>query len=322
MKRIAVLTSGGDCPGLNPCIRAVVRMALVRGMQVLGVHRGWRGLLTDDMKPMDTRSVAGIVNRGGTILLSSRCSEFKSPDGRAQAIRTLERRGIEGLVVLGGNGSLRGAWELSQESGVAVVGIPKTIDNDVGGTDLTLGYDTAVNTAVEAVDKIRDTATSHERLFLVEVMGRDRGFLALEVALACGAEGVLLPETRTNIDDLCAKLDTGERSGKKSSIVVVAEGDEAGSAYEIAKLIRQRSAYDVRVSVLGYLQRGGVPSAFDRVLGGLFGKKAVDLLVAGERGVMVSTRQGRITSGDLRLAWSERQPLDEDKLALLAAMST
>ncbi len=322
MKRLALLTSGGDCPGLNPCIRSVVRTALAEGIETIGVHRGWRGLIENDMEPMDARSVAGIVNLGGTVLRSSRCPEFREAAAREQAAANLAKRGIDGLVVIGGNGSLQGACELSRQASLSLIGIPKTIDNDVGGTDYALGFDTAVNTAVEAIDKIRDTATSHERLFLVEVMGRDRGFLALEVALACGAEGVLVPEVPTDIAALCAQLERCREAGKVSSIVVVAEGDDAGNAYEIADKITAQSDYELRVAVLGYIQRGGTPSALDRVQGGLFGKAAVDALVAGETSKLVAKRNGETTLVDLELAWKETRELPAHLLELARVLAS
>ncbi len=322
MKRIAVLTSGGDCPGLNPCIRSVVRSALASGLVVVGVRRGWKGLLEDDVVELSVRSVAGIVNRGGTILHSSRCPEFHEEEHRSRAVETLRRHRIDGLVVLGGNGTLQGAWALSAQTDVPVVGVPKTIDNDVGGTEYALGFDTAVNTAVEAIDKIRDTATSHERLFLVEVMGRDHGMLALEVALASGAEAVIVPETRTDIEAICRTLDEARSHGKKSTIVVVAEGDEAGGAYEVARQIGDRSLYEPRVSVLGYIQRGGAPRARDRVLGGLFGKAAVDALIAGEGGKLVALRHGKIALVELATAWKETPTLDERRLELARVLAS
>ncbi len=322
MKRIALLTSGGDCPGLNPCIRSVVRTALADGIETIGVHRGWRGLIDNEMELMNARSVAGIVNLGGTVLRSSRCPEFREAEAREKAASHLLEREIDGLVVIGGNGSLNGASELARQTNLPLIGIPKTIDNDVGGTDYALGFDTAVNTAVEAIDKIRDTATSHERLFLVEVMGRNRGFLALQVALACGAEGVLVPEVPTDITALCAQLERCREAGKVSSIVVVAEGDDAGNAYEIARKISGQSGYDPRVSVLGYIQRGGAPSAVDRVQGGLFGKAAVDALRSGESSKMVARRNGQVTLVELELAWKETRELPENLLELARILAS
>jgi len=322
LKRIALLTSGGDCPGLNPCIRSVVRTALCEGIETIGVQRGWRGLVENEMEPMDARSVAGIAKLGGTVLRSSRCPEFRQAEVREQAAANLREREIDGLLVIGGNGSLQGASELSLQTSLPLIGIPKTIDNDVGGTDYALGFDTAVNTAVEAIDKIRDTATSHERLFLVEVMGRNRGFLALEVALACGAEGVLVPEVPTDIGALCAQLERCRDAGKVSSIVVVAEGDDAGNAYEIARKIADESGYDPRVSVLGYIQRGGAPSAADRVQGGLFGKAAVDALLAGETSKLVAKRDGETKLVELELAWKETRELPGNLMELARILAS
>ena len=322
MKRIALLTSGGDCPGLNPCIRSVVRTALAGGIETIGIHRGWRGLIDNEMERMNARSVAGIVNLGGTVLRSSRCPEFREPEAREKAASNLLERGIDGLVVIGGDGSLNGASKLARQTNLPLIGIPKTIDNDVGGTDYALGFDTAVNTAVEAIDKIRDTATSHERLFLVEVMGRNRGFLALQVALACGAEGVLLPEVPTDITALCAQLERCREAGKVSSIVVVAEGDDAGNAYEIARKISGQSGYDPRVSVLGYIQRGGAPSAADRIQGGLFGKAAVDALLSGESSKLVASRNGQVTLVELELAWKETRELPASLLELARILAS
>lgn len=274
------------------------------------------------MELMDARSVAGIVNLGGTVLRSSRCPEFREAEAREQAAANLREREIDGLIVIGGNGSLHGASKLSAQCSLPLIGIPKTIDNDVGGTDYALGFDTAVNTAIAAIDKIRDTATSHERLFLVEVMGRDRGFLALEVALACGAEGVLLPEVPTDIAALCEQLERCREAGKVSSIVVVAEGDDAGNAYEIASKISEQSGYDPRVSVLGYIQRGGAPSALDRVQGGLYGKAAVDALLAGETSKLVAKRKGHTALVDLELAWKESRELPSSLVELARILAS
>ncbi len=323
MKRIALVTSGGDCPGLNPCIRAVVRTAAARGIEVLGVHRGWRGLIDDDIHAMDRRDVSGIIRLGGTILRSSRCPEFHEPGPRARAAENLVRRGVEGFITIGGDGSLAGAWALSQETHIPIVGVPKTIDNDVGGTEYALGFDTAINTAVDAIDKIRDTATSHDRVALAEVMGRHRGFLALEVGIASGAEAVLLPETPTDVAALCERLDKGRASGKVSSIIVVAEGDDAGNAYAVAERIREISTYRPSVSVLGYIQRGGTPSARDRVLGSRFGQLAVSALLDGANGKMValSSDTGRVDIVDLERSWSEERPLDPEMLELARVLA-
>ena len=316
MKRIAVLTSGGDCPGLNACLRAVVRTAVARRLEIFGVRRGYNGLIKNELIPLDNCSVSGMINRGGTFLHTTRSGEFETPGGIRKAAEVLARRKIEGLIVLGGNGSLKGASELIPKTKTAIVGIPKSIDNDVGGTDFSIGFDTALNTAVGVIDKIRDTATSHERLFFVEVMGRKRGFLALATALAGGAEEVLLPETKTDLKALCRRLGKGKERGKVSSIVVVAEGDESGGAFEIARKIKKIKNYDARVSVIGHQQRGGSPSAFDRILASQFGEKAVEILIRGERNKMVGIQKGEIVTLPLDFAWKIDKPLDPNLVNL------
>ena len=322
VKKIAVLTSGGDSPGLNAGIRAVVRTALAYKLRVFGIRRGFSGLIDGDLLPLDGHVVSGIVNRGGTILLATRSKKFKSPAAIRKAARALARRRIDGLVVFGGDGSLKGAWELAQAAKTAVMGVPKSIDNDVGGTDYSIGFDTALNTAVGVIDKIRDTATSHERLFLVETMGRKRGFLALATALAGGAEAVLLPEVDTDTAALCRTLEEGRRHGKTSSIVVVAEGDEAGGAFKVANKIRKKFPdYDVRVSVIGHQQRGGAPSAFDRILASQLGSAAVEALLRGERTKMVGIRAGKIITSPLHEAFRTTKPLDSALLRLAELLS-
>ena len=270
--------------------------------------------------PLTAQSVSGIINRGGTLLHTTRSTEFETAKGIQKACRTLSRHRIEGLIVLGGNGSLKGAWELAQKTSAAIIGIPKSIDNDVGGTDFSIGFDTAVNTAIEVIDKIRDTATSHERLFLVETMGRKRGFLALAAALAGGAEGVLLPEITTDFPALFRKLKEGKRRGKVSSIIVVAEGDESGGAFRIARKIK-KSGYDVRVSVIGHQQRGGAPSAFDRILASQFGNAAVEALLSGGRTQLTGIRGGKIILSPLEAAWKIQKPLDSGLLRLAEILS-
>lgn len=321
LKRIGILTSGGDCPGLNACIRAAVRTALAYHLEVWGIRRGYNGLMTDDLLRLDGSSVSGIINRGGTILLSVRSREFDTARGIQKACRVIKKRRLDGLIVLGGNGSLKGAWEFAQKTPAAIIGIPKSIDNDVGGTDFSIGFDTAVNTAVGVIDKLRDTATSHERLFLVETMGRKRGFLALATALAGGAEAVLLPEIVTDTAELCRKLEEGRKRGKVSSIVVVAEGDEAGGAFKIAKKIGKSAGYDVRVSVIGHQQRGGAPSAFDRILASQFGNRAVEALLEGAKTKMAAMRRGEITLAPLEFAWKIEKPLDASLLRLSEILS-
>ncbi|MBI1976031.1 MAG: 6-phosphofructokinase [Candidatus Omnitrophica bacterium] len=321
MKRLAVLTSGGDCPGLNACLRAVIRRALLANREVLGIRRGFKGLMDGKIIPLDYKSTSGIINRGGTFLLSARSEEFHRPSGRKKAVHTLKRHRIDGLIVIGGNGSLRGAWELSKETDTAIIGVPKSIDNDIGGSDYSIGFDTAVNTAVEAIDKIRDTATSHEQLFLVEVMGRTRGFLALAAGVAGGAEEVLIPETPTNIPKLCKKLEEGRKKGKRSTIIVVAEGDEAGGAFEIAKKIQRKTNYQIRVSILGHQQRGGSPTAFDRILASQLGVGAVEALLKGARNKVIGRVNGKLILSSLDIAWKKAPKLDQNLVRLAEILS-
>ena len=284
MKRIAVLTSGGDSPGMNPAIRAVVRRAIYRDLEVIGILHGYQGLLDGDFIPLGVSSVGGIIQRGGTILHTARCMEFKTPEGQRKALMNLEHSDVDGLVVIGGDGSFRGALALSK-IGMPTIGIPGTIDNDIAGTDTTLGFDTAINTVIDAVDKIRDTASSHERTYVIEVMGRHSGYIALWSGLAAGAESILVPESKSNIDDMIDRLKHGHNRGKEHSIIIVAEGVSSGS--DVAKLIEEKTGFETRVSVLGYIQRGGSPSAIDRLLGCRMGAKAVDLLLEGKSGYMI-----------------------------------
>lgn len=288
MKKIAVLTSGGDSPGMNAAIRAVVRSAVFHEIEVCGVFQGYQGLVNGDFKKLHVRSVAKILGRGGTILKSARCDEFRTIEGRKQALENLRKNEIDGLVVIGGNGTFAGAMKFNEEFDFPIVGLPGTIDNDLAGTDNTIGFDTATNTVVEAVDKIRDTADSHNRLFFVEVMGRDNGFIALRAGIATGAIAVISPETGLNSSDLIQVLQAGERNKKSSSIVIVAEGDKSGGAYELAKKIKaQTDQYDIRITVLGHLQRGGSPSCADRVLASRLGVEAVEALKKGVKNSML-----------------------------------
>lgn len=277
--------------------------------------------MNGELIPLDGPSVSGIINRGGTFLHTARAEEFRTPSGIRKAARTLERRRLEGLLVLGGNGSLEGAGELARKTRSAVIGVPKSIDNDVGGTDFSIGFDTALNTAVQVIDKIRDTATSHERLFLVETMGHKRGFLALATALAGGAEAVLLPEIKKETADLCSLLEGGKKRGKISSIVVVAEGDEAGGAFRVARQIKKYTDFDVRVSVIGHQQRGGAPSAFDRILASQLGNAAVEALLRGEKTKLVGIQGGKIVLSPLESAWKIVRPLDPNLLRLSAILA-
>lgn len=287
LNHIGILTSGGDSPGMNACIRAVVRTAMSSGFRVTGIMRGYQGMIESDFVEMDGRSVSNIVQRGGTILKSARSKDFFSAEGRTKAFSNIQSIGIHALVVIGGDGTFRGAEEFRKEHGIRSVGVPGTIDNDLVGTDYTLGFDTAVNTAVDAIDKIRDTANSHDRLFFVEVMGRHSGHIALSVGLASGAESILLPETVTDVNALVASLRAGGNRNKSSNIVVVSEGDEAGGAFKMAEEVRRLAPeYDTRVTVLGHIQRGGAPSAFDRILGTRLGVAAVEGLVSGKSDAM------------------------------------
>lgn len=285
---IGVLTSGGDAPGMNAAIRAVVRTAYYHKCKVIGIYRGYTGLIENKYMPLDTHSVAQKIALGGTFLKSSRCPAFKTKEGRQTAVANLRAMGIDGLVVIGGDGSFRGANMLVKEFGIPVIGVPGTIDNDIYGTDFTIGYDTAVNTAVQAVDKLRDTADSHNQVFFVEVMGRDAGFIALNTAISTGAEATLVPEIHTDINKLCEYLDMERRQNKTSGIVIVAEGEEQGSALQVAAKVKERLPhYELRVTTLGHIQRGGSPTANDRVLASILGHDAVEALLQGRTGVMV-----------------------------------
>ncbi len=296
IKKIAVLTSGGDAPGMNAAIRAVVRACAYNNLGCIGVYRGFAGLIEGDFKNLDARSVKNLINRGGTFLKSTRCEEFRSTHGRMQALENLNNAAVEALIIIGGDGSFMGGSVFSEECGFPVIGIPATIDNDISGTDYTIGYDTALNTVLEAVDKIRDTASSHNRLFLVEVMGRDSGNIALNAGVGAGAEDILIPEQNRGVDHLMASLKRGKASGKSSSIVIVSEKDQIGkNIFELARLIEtQLLDYEVRVTVLGHIQRGGSPSCYDRVLASRLGVGAVDALLNGENGVMMGIVHNKV----------------------------
>lgn len=294
IKRVAVLTSGGDSPGMNAAIRAVVRSAIYRKLEVVGVMRGYSGLLNKQFMGMQSHSVSKIISAGGTMLKSSRCPEFKDKKIRELAVYNMREAGIDALIVIGGDGSFRGAEALCREFDFPVVGIPGTIDNDIYGTDFTIGFDTAVNTAVNAIDKIRDTADSHNLVFFVEVMGRDAGFIGLYTAISTGAEAALIPEVHTDLDSLCSYLDGERRKNKTSGIIIVAEGEEQGSAETVAKKVKERLPdYETRVTTLGHIQRGGSPSCNDRVLASILGNRAVEALLNGRSGVMVGQINGQ-----------------------------
>lgn len=319
---IAVLTSGGDSPGMNAAIRAVVRAASSRGIRTSGVLNGYEGLIQDRLLPLGPRDVSNIIQRGGTILRSARSERFRTAEGRRLAKETLDRHGIDALVAIGGDGTFAGARLLKQEHGVRVIGLPGTIDNDLAGTDRTIGFDTAVNTAVEAIDKIRDTASSHERLFFVEVMGRDTGFIALACAIASGAEYVMLPEVPQRIEELVCALRLA-KSSKSSSIVIVAEGDEEGNAFTIASKVKEHlPQFDMRVTVLGHLQRGGSPSAFDRVLASRLGVAAIEHLLSGISDAMLGEACGKIVATPFAKAIGERKALDPGLLEMLPVLAT
>jgi len=296
MKKIAVFTSGGDSPGMNACIRAVVRAAIYNQVEVLGIRRGYAGMILGDFIPLDREGVQGIINRGGTILGSARSAEFMTPEGRQKAFEQLKSAGVEGVVVIGGDGSFKGATVFMEEHPeIPFVGIPGTIDNDLYGTDYTLGYDTAINTALEAIDKIRDTAEAYNRLFFVEVMGRDAGFIALRSGIAGGAEAILVPEVETDIPLLIQQIGEYHEKHKHSCIIVVAEGDDAGGAFELAKQVRDKVPYEEsRVTVLGHIQRGGTPTCADRVLAAQMGIGAVEALLANKRGIMIGVQHKQV----------------------------
>lgn len=318
MKRIAVLTSGGDSPGMNAAIRAVVRYAGFKNIETVGVIAGYKGLVNADFIPLYHCSVSNIINRGGTILKTARCEEFKTEAGQKKAVENLKKNKIDGLVVIGGDGSYRGAHEFSSR-GVAVIGVPGTIDNDICGTDKTIGCDTAVDTALEAIDKIRDTATSLERIYLVEVMGRESGYIAIHVGLGAGAEDCLIPERKFNLKKMCEDIKQGNKKGKVSWIIVVAEG--AAKASDVARDITKVTGLETRVAVLGYIQRGGIPQAADRILAIRLGAAAVDLLIKGETDKAVGIMAGKINVVDLEQA-SKKRDIEVDALYELVRIVT
>lgn len=321
MKKIGVLTSGGDSPGMNAAIRAVVRSALAKGVSVVGICRGFAGLIERDFTMLDSLAVGNIIQRGGTILKTSRSEKFKTPEGRERAADNLRREKVEGLVVIGGDGSFRGAWELAKEHDIPIVGIPATIDNDIYGTDYTIGFDTAVNTALDAIDRIRDTALSFERIFFIEVMGRLSGFIALEVGISSGAEEVLLPELKTDIDEICRDIREGLRRGKRSYIIIVAEGDEQGGAFTVAEKVKKKIDIEYRVCILGHVQRGGAPTAIDRILASKLGSKAVETLLEGVRGVMVGEVNRELVTTPFPDTWKKKKPIDEELVRLIKVLS-
>src|SRR6201985_1065850 len=307
ISKLGVLTSGGDAPGMNPCIRAVVRTAIFNGLEVVGIKQGYKGMIENDMYEMGTRSVSNILNLGGTILKTARCLPFRTDEGMETAYQNIKAKGIDALVVIGGDGTFTGALRFSKKyPDIAIMGIPGTIDNDLYGSTYTLGFDTATNTVIEAIDKIRDTADAHDRLFFIEVMGRDSGAIALRAGISCGAEAILLPEKETAIDDLIENLKAGQLNKKSSSIVIVAEGDKHGGAFDIAKMVQKEvKLYDIKVTILGHLQRGGSPSAFDRILGSRLGYAAVNALLSGKSQMMVGLEANHIKITSLEEALNQ-----------------
>ena len=324
IKKIAVLTSGGDSPGMNTALRAVVRTCAFHKLECVGVSRGFQGLINDEIKILNTRSVRGIINRGGTMLYSARSKEFRSKEGRIKAYKNVKKHNIDAIVIIGGDGSFTGGMIFQKEFNVPVIGIPGTIDNDLFGTSHTLGYDTALNTVMEAIDKIRDTAISHDRLFFVEVMGRDAGHIALNSGIAIGAQEILIPEEKIGIDELIISLKKSKKSGKTSSIVVVAEGDKTGeNVFELAKSVEEKFPdYEIKVSVLGHMQRGGSPSCFDRVLATRMGVKAVESLMSGEFSKMIGVKDGEITLTPLNLAIKGKSKINSELLRVSEIMNT
>lgn len=322
VKCVGILTSGGDAPGMNAAIRAVTRSAIYSGLKVMGIYRGYRGLITDEIVEFKTQNVSNIIQQGGTILKTARCKEFETKEGRQLAYDNLKRHNIDALVVIGGDGSLTGARIFANEFNIPIIGLPGTIDNDLFGTDRTIGYDTALNTIMDCVDKIRDTATSHERLFFIEVMGRDAGFLALNGAIASGAEAAIIPEISTKVDQLAELIQNGFRKSKNSSIVLVAESPITGGAMGLAERVKNEyPAYDVRVSILGHLQRGGSPTASDRILASRLGAAAIDALNDDQRNVMIGIRNDEIVYVPFSKAIKNDKPINPELLETLRRLS-
>jgi len=322
VNKIAVLTSGGDAPGMNAAIRAVVRTGIYHGLEVFGVRHGFSGMLEDDIFQMDSRSVANILQHGGTILKTARSKEFYTPEGRKKAYANLQKRGIDGLVVIGGNGSFAGGMKLQAEFGIPVVGLPGTIDKDLYGTDYTIGFDTAVNTAIEAIDKIRDTAEAHERLFVIEVMGRDAGFIALHSGIATGAEIILIPEIDTTIDDVISSLAESVKRKRLFNIIVVAEGYPFGGGNKVASIIKERLPnFDTRVTILGHIQRGGSPTRIDRLLASRVGCSAVDALVEGTSNVMIGIIDDKVVYTPLEIAIIKKEEIKENLLDMIKMLN-
>ena len=321
VKTIGILTSGGDAPGMNAAIRAVTRAGICNGFNIKGIYRGFDGLINDDIKPFTTENVSGIIMQGGTILKTARSSEFTTEEGRKKAYENIVKEGIDALVVIGGNGSLTGAMVFAREYDLCCIGLTGTIDNDLYGTDSTIGYDTTMNTIVECVDRIRDTAQSHERIFFVEVMGRDAGFLAQNSAIAAGAEAAIIPEDSTDVDQLARFMERGIRKSKKSCIVIVSESPKCGALYYADRVRKEFPDYDVRVSILGHLQRGGRPTAHDRILASRTGVGAIDAIMQGQRNVMIGVRNNEIVYVPLSEAIRSDKPFDKKLITVLDELS-
>ncbi len=321
--KIGVLTSGGDSPGMNAAIRAVVRTGIYQGMEVYGIMRGYSGMVEGEIQRMESRSVANIIQRGGTILKTSRCNEFLTPEGRAKAYKNLKEFGIEGLVIIGGDGSFRGAQIFSNEYDIPCIGLPGTIDKDIAGTDFTIGFDTAVNTAVEAIDKIRDTADAHDRLFIIEVMGRDAGYIALHSGISTGAEHILIPEKKTSYTDLISSLKEKQGRKKLVNLIVVAEGEEFGGADELAKHIKKQIPnQDLRVCILGHIQRGGSPSCFDRVIASRMGYHAIECFMEERFNVFIGIVNNKMNYTPLDEAVKKKQRISEEWMKIVKILAT
>ena len=323
VSKIGVITSGGDSPGMNACLRAVVRTGIYHGLDVFGVMRGYSGLIDNDIFKMESRSVANIIQRGGTILKTSRSKEFMTPEGRKIAYNNLKKHGIDGLVIIGGDGSFKGAQTFSNEFDIPCIGLPGTIDKDIAGTDFTIGFDTAVNTAVDAIDKIRDTADAHDRLFIIEVRGRDAGYIALHSGIATGAENILIPERKTDIEAIFRQLAEKERRHKLVNLIVVAEGDEFGGADEVGKAIKAKFPHqEVRVCILGHIQRGGSPTCFDRLIASRMGYSAVECLLEGRHNVFVGIVNNRMNFTPLNEAVKKKQKISEEWMKIVKILAS
>jgi 6-phosphofructokinase 1 len=323
ISRIGVLTSGGDSPGMNAAIRAVVRTGIFNKLEVYGIMRGYQGLIEDDIQIMESRSVANIIQRGGTVLKTARCKEFYEEAGRKQGYHNLKKRGIDGLVIIGGDGSFRGAVQFTKEFDIPCIGIAGTIDKDINGTDFTIGFDTAVNTAVEAIDKIRDTMDAHDRIFIIEVMGRDAGFIALHSGIATGAENILIPERKTNIDDIVSSLLETERRKKLVNLIVVAEGDDSGGAYKVQSALKEKlPEAEIRVCILGHIQRGGAPSCLDRLIASRMGYHAVECLLEGRYNVFVGIMNNKMNYMPLENAVKNKGKVSDEWMKIVKILAS